>query len=327
MPELPDITVYLEALGPRVLGKPLEKLRLASPFLLRTAVPPIADVQGRIVRELRRLGKRIVFGVGDERFLVLHLMRAGRLRWYEPGAKIPAKVGLAAFDFPTGTAILTEASTKKRASLHYVEGEDRLASLSAGGLEVMDASVADFRAAITRENHTLKRTFTDPRILSGIGNAYSDEILHRARMSPVRMTKHLVDADFPVLLEATQATMREWTDRLRKEVGAGFPDKVTAFRDDMAVHGKFGKPCPTCGTSVQRIVYAESETDYCPRCQTGGKLLADRGLSRLLREDFPRTIDDLEERREAIATGAPLPKKAAVAKKPAAKKPTAKTTS
>jgi formamidopyrimidine-DNA glycosylase len=310
VPELPDVTVYLEALEARVLGHPLERVRVASPFLLRTVEPPLAAVEGRIVRALRRLGKRLVLVFDGERFLVLHLMVAGRLRWKVRGAPVPRRLGLAAFDFPTGTAILTEASKKKRAALHVLAGEAALAGLSGGGLEVLEADLGAFRRAIGRERHTLKRTLTDPRILAGIGNAYSDEILHRARLSPVCMSDRLSDDESERLFEATRATLTEWTDRLRAEVGDGFPEKVTAFRPDMAVHGRYGKPCPTCGTPVQRIVRAEHETNYCPPCQTNGKLLADRSLSRLLHADWPRTLDEMEERRETSAGRPPAgPKK------------------
>jgi formamidopyrimidine-DNA glycosylase len=297
MPELPDLTVYLDALAARVLGHPLDRVRVASPFLLRTVTPPLTVLEGQPVRALRRLGKRLVFVFDDEYFLVLHLMVAGRLRWKARGAPVPKRLGLAAFDFPTGSAILTEASKKKRAALHVVQSEATLAGLSGGGLEVLDTDLATFRGAITRERHTLKRTLTDPRILAGIGNAYSDEILHRARLSPVCMSDRLSAEESERLFEATRATLRDWTDRLRAQVGDGFPEKVTAFRPDMAVHGRYGQPCPTCGSPVQRIAHAENETNYCPTCQTGGKLLADRSLSRLLHADWPRTLDEMEERR------------------------------
>jgi formamidopyrimidine-DNA glycosylase len=301
MPELPDIEVYLDALRPRVVGQPLQRVRLVSPFLLRTVEPPVGDVEGRSVVGLRRLGKRIVFHLDRDLFLVLHLMIAGRLQWKPAGAKPPGKVGLAAFDFPTGTLMLTEAGSKKRASLHLVRGESELARLNPGGLEVLDADAEQFRKALRRENHTLKRALTDPRLFSGIGNAYSDEILHRARMSPLTLTGRLSDADADRLFAATRDTLRDWLHRHRAEVGDGWPEKVTAFRPDMAVHGKFGKPCPVCRTAVQRIVYAENETNYCPRCQTGGKVLADRSLSRLLKDDWPRSIEELEEARQAPA--------------------------
>lgn len=295
MPELPDIVVYLERLKPRVQGQRLQRVRLANPFLLRTFEPPITDVNDRTVVGLRRLGKRIVFAVEPDLFLVLHLMIAGRLQWKPPGAKPPGKVGLAAFDFPTGTLILTEAGTKRRASLHLVRGEAELARHNPGGLEVLDADEAQFRAALLRENHTLKRALTDPRLFSGIGNAYSDEILHCARLSPLLLTQRLSSEQCAQLLQATKATLLAWLNRLRGEVGEGFPEKVIAFREGMAVHGRFGQPCPDCGAKVQRIIYAENETNYCPRCQTQGKVLADRSMSRLLKDDWPRSIEELEE--------------------------------
>ena len=295
MPELPDVTVYLECLHPRVVGRTLDKVRLSSPFLLRSVEPPLSQADGKTVCGLRRLGKRLVFELGDELFLVLHLMIAGRLHWKARGAKPPGKIGLAAFDFSNGTLILTEAGTKKRASLHLVRGEAGLAQHQPGGVEVLDADLAAFRAALLRENHTLKRSLTDPRLFSGIGNAYSDEILHRARLSPLTWTSRLSDAEVARLFEATRTTLNEWVARLREEAGDGFPEKVTAFREGMAVHGRFGQPCPACGTAVQRIVYADNETNYCPRCQTGGKVLADRSLSRLLKDDWQRTIEELEE--------------------------------
>jgi formamidopyrimidine-DNA glycosylase len=297
MPELPDIVVYLECLGRRAVGRTLQKVRLSSPFLLRTAEPPLAEAEGKAVRGLRRLGKRIVFELDGDFFLVLHLMIAGRLHWKAAGAKPPGRIGLAAFDFPDGTLILTEASTKKRASLHLVRCEDRLAEHQPGGLEVLDADPGAFRAALRRENHTLKRALTDPRLFSGIGNAYSDEILHRARLSPLTWTSRLSDDEVGRLFEATRAVLAEWLERLRAEVGDGFPEKVTAFREGMAVHGRFGQSCPVCGTAVQRIRYAENETNYCPRCQTGGQVLADRSLSRLLKGDWPRTVEEWESRR------------------------------
>ena len=297
MPELPDIVVYLDALAPRVVGQPLEELRLPSPFLLRTVEPPIAEARGKRVESLRRMGKRLVFCLEGERFLVLHLMVAGRLRWAERGKKPHGKIGLAAFDFPTGTLLLTEASTKKRASLHFVHGEAALAEFDRGGLEVLTAKRAQFSEALTRENHTLKRSLTDPRLFSGIGNAYSDEILHRAKLSPVRLSSQLTPDEIARLYDATRAVLVEWTERLRRDVGDGFPDKVTAFREEMAVHGRYRQPCPVCKTPVQRIRYAENETNYCPTCQTGGKLLADRALSRLLHGDWPKTLEELEERK------------------------------
>jgi formamidopyrimidine-DNA glycosylase len=297
MPELPDVSVYIESLAPRIVGQRLERVRLASPFLLRTVDPPLAELFGKRVRALRRLGKRIVVAFDGALFLVIHLMIAGRLRWRPSGTKVPGKLGLAAFDFSSGTLLLTEASSRKRAALHVVRGEAALAALDPGGLEPLDADLPSFRAAVLRERHTLKRTLTDPRILSGIGNAYSDEIMHAARLSPVKLTQQLSDEEMARLHAATRSTLLEFTARIRNEVGDGFPEKVTAFRDDMAVHGRYGHPCPVCGTPVQRIVHAENETNYCPTCQTGGKLLADRALSRLLRADWPRTLEELEERR------------------------------
>jgi formamidopyrimidine-DNA glycosylase len=297
MPELPDVTVYLECLRPRVEGAVLERVRLVSPFLLRSVKPGLAEVEGKAVRGVRRLGKRIVLALEDELFLVLHLMIAGRLHWKPPGAKLPGKIGLASFAFYTGTLQLTEAGSKKRASLHVVRGEPALAAHDPGGLEVLDADEAAFLRVLRSRNHTLKRALTDPRLFSGIGNAYSDEILHRAGLSPLALTGRLSDGDAGRLYHAVRETLLEWTDRLRREAGDGFPEKVTAFRPGMAVHGRFGKPCPTCSTPVQRIVYAENETNYCPRCQTGGKLLADRSLSRLLRDDWPRTVEEWEAHR------------------------------
>jgi formamidopyrimidine-DNA glycosylase len=297
MPELPDITVYLDCLKPRVLNQQLTRVRLVNPFLLRTFEPPINDAEGRNVIGLRRLGKRIVFALDGELFLVLHLMIAGRLHWKKAGAKPPGKIGLAAFDFPTGTLILTEAGSKRRASLHLVRGETELAKHNPGGLEVLEASESQFRATLLRENHTLKRSLTDPRLFSGIGNAYSDEILHRAQLSPLMLTQRMSENDIARLFAATRESLIEWTDRLTRDVGDGFPEKVTAFHPDMAVHGRFGLPCPVCGTQVQRIVYAENETNYCPRCQTGGNVLADRSLSRLLKDNWPRSIEELEEGR------------------------------
>ena len=298
MPELPDVVLYLECLQPRVAGQVLEKIRVTSPFLLRSVEPPLARAEGKTVRGLRRLGKRLVFELDEQLFLVLHLMIAGRLHWKARGAKPPGRIGLAAFDFPGGTLLLTEAGTKRRASLHLVQGEDRLAEHQPGGLEVLDADLGAFRAALSRENHTLKRALTDPRLFSGIGNAYSDEILHRARLSPLTWTRRLTDDESARLFDAVRSTLREWLERLRAEAGDGFPAKVTAFRAGMAVHGRFGQPCPACGTAVQRIVYAENETNYCPRCQTGGKVLADRSLSRLLKDDWPRSVEEWEAGRE-----------------------------
>jgi formamidopyrimidine-DNA glycosylase len=297
MPEIPDVVVYIECLDKRVRGTRLTRVRLASPFLLRSFEPPISKAEGRRLLGLRRLGKRIVFCLEGEMFLVLHLMIAGRLHWKEAGAKVPAKVGLAAFDFTSGTLTLTEAGSKKRASLYVLEGESALAEHDRGGLEVLEADEAAFAAALRKENHTLKRALTDPRLFSGIGNAYSDEILHRARLSPLALTQRLSNEEASSLYRVTRATLQDWIARLRAEAGDGFPEKVTAFREGMAVHGRFGLPCPVCGTAVQRIVYAENETNYCPRCQTGGKVLADRSLSRLLKDDWPRTIEELEEPR------------------------------
>jgi formamidopyrimidine-DNA glycosylase len=297
MPELPDITVYLECLRPRVQGQELQKAEIVSPFLLRSVDPPPSAIEGRTVNELLRLGKRTVWCFDDEHYLVLHLMIAGRLHWKPPGAKVPGKIGLAAFRFPSGTLILTEAGSKRRASLHVVRGRAALAQHDPGGIEVLAADVDAFAAALTRENHTLKRALTDPRLFSGIGNAYSDEILHAAGLSPLALTRRLGRDEIGQLFAATQRTLSEWTERLRREAGDGFPEKVTAFREGMAVHGRFGRPCPACGTAVQRIVYAENETNYCPGCQTGGKLLADRSLSRLLKDDWPRTVAELEELR------------------------------
>ncbi len=294
MPELPDVVVYVEALERRIVGAVVAGIRLASPFVLRTFDPPIGDAVGKRVRGVERLGKRIVLALDGDLFLVFHLMIAGRLRWREPGTKPPGKLGLAAFDFAAGTLLLTEAGSKKRAALHLVRGRDALRALAPVGLEVLETDLAGFRAAFLRERHTLKRTLTDPRLLSGIGNAYSDEILHRARLSPVRLNDQLDDAEIARLFDACRAVLLEWTDRLRREAGEGFPEKVTAFRPEMAVHGRYRLPCPDCGSPVQRIVHAENETNYCARCQTGGKLLADRALSRLLHDDWPRTIDELE---------------------------------
>jgi formamidopyrimidine-DNA glycosylase len=294
MPELPDVAVYIEALERRVLGRPLVRVRLLSPFLLRTAVPPISAAEGKCVRQLRRIGKRIVFALEDGVFLVLHLMIAGRLRWLAPGAKPPGRITLALLDFPDGSLAFTEAGTKRRASMHLVHGEAALKAFDAGGLDVLQVDLAAFAPRLKSENHTLKRALADPRLFSGIGNAYSDEILHRAQLSPVALTSSLTDGEIARLFEATRATLSSWTEKLRRDVGAGFPEKVTAFRDGMAVHGRFGKPCPVCGAPVQRIRYAENETNYCARCQTGGKVLADRALSRLLHKSWPRNIDELE---------------------------------
>jgi formamidopyrimidine-DNA glycosylase len=300
MPELPDVTVYLEALQARILGARLVGMRLANPFVLRSVDPSPADVTGRTVTGLRRVGKRIVIALEGECFVVIHLMIAGRLHWKDAGAQLPGKIGLAALDFSTGTLTLTEAGSKRRAAIHLLRGEAALAAHDPGGIEPFEADLDAFRAALTRESHTLKRALTDPRLLSGVGNAYSDEILHRARISPVRMTRTLGEEEIARLLDATKTTLADWIDRLRREAGGGFPEGVTAFRPDMAVHGRYGKPCPDCGSPVQRIVYADNETNYCPRCQTGGRLLADRALSRLLRQDWPRTLEEMEERRAPI---------------------------
>jgi formamidopyrimidine-DNA glycosylase len=294
VPELPDVTVYVERLRALVVGRTLARIRLASPFLLRSVSPPVASLQGRTVTGVERLGKRIVFAFEGDVFAVLHLMIAGRLRWRPAGAAIPGKVGLAAFDFEPGTLLLTEASPKKRASLHLVAGREALADHDPGGLEVLDADAATFAAALVRENRTLKRALTDPRLFSGIGNAYSDEILFAARLSPVRLTRSLEPDEVERLFAAVRDTLLRWTDDLRAEVGDGFPEKVTAFREGMAVHGRYGQPCRACGAPVQRIRYADNETNYCARCQNAGRLLADRALSRLLRQDWPRTLDELE---------------------------------
>ena len=294
MPELPDITVYIDHLETRLVGQTLEHVRLVNPFVLRSVTPPIAAAEGTKVNGLRRLGKRIVIELESELFLVLHLMIAGRLRWVGKDAKLPGRITLAAFEFPSGTLIFTEAGTKRRASMHLVEGEAALAAMDPGGLEVLEAGLEEFAARLKRENHTLKRALTDPHLFSGIGNAYSDEILHRAKLSPVALTLPLSEAEVTRLYQAARATLVEWTERLRQHAGGEFPEKVTAFREGMAVHGRFGKPCPACGSPVQRIVYAENETNYCARCQTGGRILADRALSRLLKKSWPRSIDELE---------------------------------
>jgi formamidopyrimidine-DNA glycosylase len=302
MPELPDVTLYVEALERHVVGRRLERARLASVSLLRSVEPPLSAAEGRRVGAASRMGKRIVLSLEGDLHLVFHLMIAGRLRWKRRGAAIPARRAHAAFDFENGTLLLTEASPRKRASLHVVQGAEALAAHDPGGLEVLEADLAAFRAALARESHTLKRTLTDPTLFSGIGNAYSDEILHRARLSPMKLGTRLDAAESAALYEATRAVLAEWTERLRGEVGEGFPDKVTAFRPGMAVHGRYREPCPDCGAPVQRIVHAENECNYCPRCQTGGRLLADRALSRLLRDDWPRTLAELEERLPARAT-------------------------
>jgi formamidopyrimidine-DNA glycosylase len=297
MPELPDILLYLHALRPRVVGRQVQRIRLVSPFLLRSVEPPLTAIDGRTIVNLHRLGKRVVFEAEGELFLVFHLMIAGRFRWKPPGAPVPGKVGLLAMDFEHGTLVMTEAGTKRQASLYVAQGREALDRHDRGGLEVLEASLPAFEQVLTRENHTLKRALTDPHLFSGIGNAYSDEILHAARLSPFKQTSSLTDEETRRLYEATRETLTQWTARLQEETGEDFPDKVTAFREGMAVHGKYGQPCPVCGTPVQRIVYAANEANYCVTCQTGGRLLADRSLSRLLREDWPRTLDELEQRK------------------------------
>jgi formamidopyrimidine-DNA glycosylase len=294
VPELPDITAYLTALEPRIVGQPLVRVRLASAFLLRTAQPSITDADGQVVRELRRIGKRIAIGLDNDLWLVLHLMIAGRLHWRPPQAKLAGRNTLAAFDFPAGSLVLTEAGSKRRASLHVLKGEEGLRSADPGGIDVFAAGLSEFRATLTAENRTLKRALTDPRLLSGIGNAYSDEILHAAKLSPITLTHKLTPEDWGRLFAATRQTLQLWIDRFQAEAKVSFPEKVTAFREGMAVHGRYGQPCPRCGEKVQRIRYADNETNYCPRCQTNGKLLADRSLSRLLKSDWPRTLDELE---------------------------------
>ena len=294
MPELPDIAAYISALEPRIVDQRIERVRLASPFLLRTAQPPIASVEGRVVRELRRIGKRIAIGVEGDLWLLLHLMIAGRLHWRPRGAKLAGRRSLAAFDFPGGSLVLTEAGTTHRASLHVLAGEVGLRSIDPGGIDIFTSDLSSFRAALTAENRTLKRALTDPRIVSGIGNAYSDEILHAAQLSPIALTHKLGPGEWERLFAATRNTILLWVERLRKEAEAGFPENVTAFRKDMAVHGRYGQPCPRCGEKIQRIRYANNETNYCARCQTGGKVLADRSLSRLLGSDWPRTLEELE---------------------------------
>jgi formamidopyrimidine-DNA glycosylase len=301
MPELPDVELYLHALGPRVRRQRLDRLRLGNPFVVRTIDPPASVLEGRTVFDLQRMGKRIVFDFGDDLFLILHLMIAGRLRWRERGTAIPGKVGLAALDFANGTLILTEAGARRQASIHVVRGTDNLLAHDPGGLEVLAADLAAFSERLLRESHTLKRALTDPRIFSGIGNAYSDEILHAARLSPLKLTPSLSDREVEALYHATRETLQVWVDRLRAETADRFPERVTAFRKEMTVHGKYGKPCPVCGSPVQRIVYARNEANYCSRCQTGGRLLSDRALSRLLREDWPKTLEELEQRRHRHA--------------------------
>ena len=294
MPELPDVTAYISALEPRIVGKTLERVRINSPFLLRTVDPPVVAAEGRTVTGLRRVGKRIAIGLTDDLWLVLHLMIAGRLHWRPPGAKLGGRQNLIGFDFSDGSLTLTEAGAKRRASLHVVKGEDGLFALDPGGIDVLAADLETFRAALSAENHTLKRALTDPRVLSGIGNAYSDEILHAAHLSPLAQTQKLKPEEWVRLFEATQSTLNKWIEKLRSESRGGFPEKVTAFRKDMAVHGRYGQPCPVCGNKVLRIRYADNETNYCAQCQTGGKVLADRGLSRLLGADWPRTLEELE---------------------------------
>jgi formamidopyrimidine-DNA glycosylase len=294
MPERPEISAYITALEPRIVGQPLARVRLQSAFLLRTAQPPLADVEGRTVRELRRVGKRIAIGVENDLWLVLHLMIAGRLHWRAKDAKLAGRQTLAAFDFPNGSLVLTEAGSKRRASLHVVQGEENLRSFDAGGIDVFSSDLDSFRATLTAENHTLKRALTDPRLLSGIGNAYSDEILHAAQLSPLTLTQKLKPEEWEKLFAATKHTLGFWIDRLRAEASVAFPEKVTAFREGMAVHGRYGEPCPRCRDKVLRIRYADKETNYCARCQTNGKVLADRSLSRLLGSDWPRTLEELE---------------------------------
>ncbi len=297
MPELPDVIIYIESLASRIAGRPLERARLFSPFVLRSVSPAFSSIEGKRVTELRRLGKQIVFCFENDLFMVVHLMIAGRFQWKAKGKAVGGRLGLASFNFPNGTLILTEAGSKKRASLHIVQGEDALKRFNRGALEVMDSTLEEFAHALRKENHTLKRSLTDPRLLSGIGNAYSDEILHRARLSPMKLTSKLTGGEIATLHAAALSTMNEWIERLRTEAQKEFPSKVTAFRPEMAVHGRYGKPCPVCGAPVQRIVYAENECNYCVTCQTNGKLLADRAMSRLLKEDWPRSLDEWEERK------------------------------
>src|SRR2546426_3470039 len=299
MPELPDVLLYIESLKPRILNQPLDRVRLASPFVVRSVAPPISRIQGRTVQALSRLGKQIIWEFEGDFFLVIHLMIAGRFQWKERDTKIPGKLGLAAFDFPTGTLLLTEAGSKKRASLRLVEGRAALAGFDRGALEVLDSTLIAFAHALTRENHTLKRALTDPRLFSGIGNAYSDEILHRARLSPMKLTSKLSQDEIVRLHEAVKSTLEQWIERLQTETGSDFPSKVTAFRPEMAVHGRYGQPCLDCGSPVQRIVYAENECNYCATCQTQGRLLADRPLSRLFKKDLPRSLDEWETHLES----------------------------
>jgi len=299
LPELPDIELYLHALRPRIVGRVLERIRIASPFLVRSFNPPIDHVHGRRIEALRRLGKRLVWVLDDDLFIVIHLMIAGRFKFLDRGAKVPGKIGLAAFDFDNGSLILTEAGSQRRASLHVVSGESELAKHDPGGLEVLTSTPEAFGAALTRESHTLKRALTDPHLLSGIGNAYSDEILHAAKMSPMLLTSRLTPEQIASLHAHTIGVLTKWRDDLIQDTGDSFPEKVTAFREGMTAHGRYGKPCPACGTAIQRIQYATNEANYCPTCQTGGKLLADRGLSRLMKEDWPKTLDDLERRKDS----------------------------
>lgn len=293
MPELPDVTVYVELIAAKTVGRKIERVRVSNPFVVRSVDPPIREVEGKTVHETRRIGKRIAIGLDDDLWIVIHLMIAGRFRWLKPGAKIPGRLGLAAFDFENGTLLLTEAGTQRRASITLVRGEEALAEIDRGGIEPLETDEKTFGEQLTKENHTLKRSFTDPRLFSGIGNAYSDEIFHRARISPIKLTSRLSADEIARLYNATREVLTEWTERLRAEAGDEFPAKVTAFHDEMAVHGRYGKPCPVCGAPVQRIRYASNETNYCARCQTEGRLLADRALSRLLKQDWPKSIDEL----------------------------------
>lgn len=309
MPELPDLTVYLDFLQSHVVGQTLERIRVASPFVLRTAAPPLKAAENKRVLGLRRSGKRLILELEDDLFLMIHLMIAGRFRWKERGAAITGKIGLAAFDFSNGTLLLTEASQKKRAAIHLLRGEEALADFDRGGLEPLDTNLDQFRARLLVGNHTIKRALTDPDLFSGIGNAYSDEILHRAKMSPVRLTHSMNEGEVERVFASTREVLQEWIQRLRDEAKGGFPEKVTAFRKDMAVHGRYGQACPVCGTPVQRIVHAENESNYCPTCQTGGRLLADRALSRLLKQDWPRTIEEMEARKPRASSPAPAPKR------------------
>jgi formamidopyrimidine-DNA glycosylase len=295
MPELPDIDAYIESLKQRIIGRPLNGVRIKSPFVLRTSLPPLSEIEGKKVTNIHRVGKQIVFHLDEDFFVVLHLMIAGRLQWKPPGSAIPGRIGIAAFDFPEGTLLLTEASTKRRASIHLVRGKTSLNRFSRGGIEILEIDLNSFRTALLRENHTLKRALTDHRFFSGIGNTYSDEILHRARLSPLAHTSRLTEEEISHLFGSCRTVLTEWKERIMKETRDGFPKKVSAFREGMAVHGRYGKPCPRCGTTVQRIVYSENECNYCPTCQTGGKILADRALSRILKKDWPKTVQGLEK--------------------------------